>query len=56
MKLREYAEAQCTEMQKHKWIESEKAGFDLGESACLDWVKKYAKIFRDNWIKEKGSI
>lgn len=49
MNLRCYAEAQCEEMQKHRWIESEKAGRDLGESAYLDWVRKYAKVFREWW-------
>lgn len=49
MNLRCYAEAQCEEMQKHRWIESEKAGHDLGESAYLDWVRKYAKSFREWW-------
>lgn len=49
MDLRDYAEAQCKEMQKHRWIESEKAGRDLGESAYLDWVRKYAKNFRAWW-------
>lgn len=49
MDLRGYAEAQCNEMQKHRWLESEKAGRDLGESAYLDWVRKYAKIFREWW-------
>jgi hypothetical protein len=34
----------------HKWIMSEKAGHDLSEEACLDWVDHYASAFRD-WIK-----
>lgn len=53
--LRTYAQAQCEEIRKHRWIESEKAGFDLGDSVCLDWIKKYAKSFREAWeAKEKG--
>lgn len=44
--------AQIEEIQKHKWIESEKAGHDLGEEAVKDWVKKHAKEWRDNWNKE----
>ena len=32
---------QMEEMAKHKWIESEKAGYDLGDAAYLDWVDKY---------------
>lgn len=53
MDLRTYAEAQCEEMRKHRWIESEKAGRDLGESVYLDWVKKHAKNFRDWWNSTK---
>ena len=34
-------EKQMEEMAKHKWIESEKAGYDLGDAAYLDWVDKY---------------
>ena len=37
------------QMQIHRWIESEKAQTDLGEAPYFDWVKKYAKIYRD-WV------
>lgn len=38
------------EILKHKWIESEKAGLDIGfEKALLDWVQNYRK----KWIKEQ---
>lgn len=38
------------EIQKHKWIESEKCGRDIGfESALLDWLKEHRK----NWINNK---
>ena len=33
------------EMLRHKWIESEKAGYDLGERALIDWVEKHSKKF-----------
>lgn len=29
------------EIQRHKWLESEKARRDLGDSAVADWVKRY---------------
>ena len=55
MDFKDYAEMQCDEMKKHRWIESEKAGRDLGEAMYCDWVKKYAKLFREYWnSKEKG--
>lgn len=37
------------QMQKHRWIESERAQKDLGEEAYLDWIKKYAAGFRE-WV------
>ena len=40
------------EILKHKWIESEKAGYDLGDQAVWDWVKKYAQEFRNYWEKK----
>lgn len=35
-------------IEEYKWIESEKAEHDLGETCCLEWVKKYAKKVRDD--------
>jgi hypothetical protein len=38
--------AERAEILKHKWIESEKAGRDIGfEKALLDWIVKH----RSNW-------
>lgn len=38
--------AERDEILRHKWIESEKAGFDIGfERALLDWIVKH----RSNW-------
>ena len=38
------------EILKHKWIESEKAGKDIGfEKALLDWMRNY----RDGWKNTK---
>lgn len=44
---------QTKEIMKHKWIESEKAGTDLGDLAALDWVRKHAAEWR-RW-REKSS-
>lgn len=38
---------QCQEICIHKWIESQKAGYDLGSAAVKDWINKYAKQFRE---------
>ena len=34
-------------MLDHKYIESQKSGYDLGETAIFGWVDKYAASFRD---------
>ncbi|HKJ91403.1 MAG TPA: hypothetical protein VJ960_09750 [Oceanipulchritudo sp.] len=38
--------AEREEILRHKWIESEKAGRDIGfERALLDWIRRH----RDGW-------
>jgi len=44
------------EMKKHAWIESEKAGHDVGAEAMRDWVTKYAAQFREDWEKAHGKV
>lgn len=45
--------AEREEILKHKWIESEKAGTDIGfERALLDWIVKHRSSWRDKRIKE----
>lgn len=45
--------AEREEILKHKWIESEKAGKDIGfERALLDWIVKHRSNWRDKRIKE----
>ncbi len=42
--------AEREEILRHKWIESEKAGYDIGfERALLDWIVKH----RANWRKAR---
>jgi hypothetical protein len=39
--------AERDEILRHKWIESEKAGHDIGfEKALLDWVLRYRSAWR----------
>jgi hypothetical protein len=44
--------AEREEILRHKWIESEKAGHDIGfEKALLDWIVR----FRSSWrTKRRG--
>ena len=55
MKNKDLIEKQLDEMVKHKWIESEKVGYDLGEKAMLDWVDKYSEGFEKKNFKRKKS-
>lgn len=42
------------EILRHKWIESEKAGFDIGfEKALLDWIVKHRSRWRAERLKNK---
>ena len=43
---------QRAEIERHKWIESEKAGHDLGRDAVLDWITKNAAAWR-NWYEAR---
>lgn len=43
--------AEREEILRHKWIESEKAGRDIGfEKALLDWIVK----FRSGWKEQRN--
>lgn len=42
-------QAEREEILRHKWIESEKAGRDIGfEQALTDWIIKHRAIWRKN--------
>ena len=44
--------AEREEILKHKWIESERLGYDIGfERALLDWIRKH----RDSWRAARRS-
>lgn len=53
MDLKEYLNIQSREIERHKWIESEKAGRDLGMEAAIDWILKYADLFSDSYVQER---
>ena len=55
MDLQKYLELQNREIERYKWIESEKAGRDLGHEAIIDWILKYAHQFSDHYLKKKTS-
>jgi len=47
---------QIHEILKHKWLESEKARRDLGDEACIDWIMKFADVYREGWERKNGKI
>lgn len=45
--------AEREEILRHKWLESEKAGHDIGfERALLDWIVKH----RANWRRQRRQM
>ncbi|MCI0642487.1 MAG: DUF4032 domain-containing protein [Gemmataceae bacterium] len=46
-----YADSRV-EVEKHKWILSERAGYDMGEVAVRDWVKQHWDGYlRERWLE-----
>jgi len=45
--LKHDLEEQKEEMDKFKWIESEKEGHDVGKEAYLEWIKQFAAGWRE---------
>ena len=43
---------QRDEINRHKWIESEKAGHDLGKDAVMDWITNNAAAWR-RWFEQE---
>ena len=51
VKLSVWDDCQC-EMERYKWIESEKAGYDLGEPAIRRWIKEHWNGYlRARWLQ-----
>jgi len=42
--------AERMEIDRHKWIESEKLGCDIGfDRALLHWIRRHRDPWRDSW-------
>jgi hypothetical protein len=49
--------AEREEILKHKWLESEKAGHDIGfEKALLDWIVKHRSAWRDKRQRDPAGV
>tara|TARA_R110002153_G_scaffold69173_1_gene183178 strand:+ start:3979 stop:4164 length:186 start_codon:yes stop_codon:yes gene_type:complete len=45
----QYYQKELDEVLKHKWIESEKAGRDVGFNfALVDWIRHHRKSWRES--------
>ena len=47
--LHVYMTLQVEEMERHKWIESEKAHHDLRDRSLADWVARHSAAFSKQW-------
>jgi len=47
-----FMEAQAQEMQKYRQKVSQQLGYDIGEKAYHQWIKSFAKKFRELWMKK----
>ena len=49
--LRTYLEAQLAEINRYKWLESEREHCDIGfERAAFEWIYQYGEAFRQGWL------
>ncbi|HEX2099652.1 MAG TPA: hypothetical protein VHF69_03255 [Candidatus Synoicihabitans sp.] len=49
--------AEREEILRHKWLESERLGYDIGfERALLDWIRKHREGWRAARRAQHGSI
>ena len=49
-------ESAITEIRKHKWLESEKLGRDIGfVTAALDWIRNYGQGWLEYTIRTEKS-
>ena len=49
--------AEREEILRHKWIESEKAGHDIGfEKALLDWIVKHRSSWKAQRQREHATV
>jgi hypothetical protein len=49
--------AEREEILRHKWIESEKVGYDIGfERALLDWIVKHRSAWRERRMRQAKGL
>lgn len=55
MEHSELIQREIDEMNRHKWIESEKAGRDVGDMACCDWAEQHGLAFVAQLTRGRGA-
>lgn len=55
-RTKDFLKDECAEIERYKWIKSQKAKKDLGNNCCLEWIEKYAKEYREQWEEKNGKI
>jgi hypothetical protein len=49
--------AEREEILRHKWLESEKVGYDIGfERALLDWIVKHRSAWREKRLRQVKGV
>lgn len=48
--LEKFLQAQKQEMEKFKWCRGVEIGADPGDGVLLEWVEKYSKKFRKDFV------
>jgi hypothetical protein len=51
-----YLAIQRTEIERHKWIESEKRHCDMGREALPDWICRFSQKFAHYWRRTHAYI
>lgn len=51
-----YLAIQREEIERHKWIESEKRHQDMGREAMADWVRRFSEKFSSYWRRTHAYI
>jgi hypothetical protein len=51
-----YLTIQREEIERHKWIESEKYHRDMGKDAMADWVRRFSEKFSSYWRRTHAYI
>ena len=50
--LKKFLDKQREAIDKYKWCQSEKAQKDLGQEAVKEWILKFAKTYRREYVEK----